>query len=413
MENIFLKRNILEDLRRWDLGQKGPLLLYGMKGVGKAFICKEYARMRESFMYYEPELSLIKEGSVNDPNGAEHVARHFGLSQGALGANFLILNETEKAEEFFKTLFETAVREQYKWIFISDYDYLGEEYPEQYKLHMFPVQFDEFLINLGYNDWYVSSIGENLKRKEKLPDIVHNNLISTFEEYLWTGGMPDVVEEYVKENRLGIRGAQQNSKLLSYSILDDEKDSSLLNKCRQIMDTVDAQLNKANKKFMFSLIRSGVTYQMYSSAIERLLQKGLILKINELFDERKFKLFYPDFSFNSQESFDEITDVEFLLREENYILQTLNQKGIDVCFWESGNRAELPFVIRKNDGELIPVDYNGEGRRASKSLKSYNSKFNNSKALLISTTNFSIDDMTVTIPVYAIFCIEKLLEVLV
>ena len=413
MENIFLKRNILEDLRLWDIRQNGPLLLYGMKGVGKAFICKEYARMKESFMYYEPELSLIKEGNVKEKSAVEYTAQHFGLSKEALGANFLILNETEKAEEFFKALFETAVREQYKWIFISDYDYLEDEYPEQYKLHMFPVQFDEFLINLGYNDWYVSSIGENLKRREKLPDIVHNNLLSTFEEYLWTGGMPDVVEEYIKEHRLGIRCAQQNSKMLSYSILDDEKDSSLLNKCRQILDTVDVQLNKSNKKFMFSLIRSGVTYQMYSSAIERLVQKGLILKINELFDERKFKLFYPEFSFNSQESFDEITDVEFLLREENYILQTFKQKGIDVCFWESGNRAELPFVIRKKDCELIPVDYNGESRRVSKSLKSYSSKYNNGKALIISTTNFSTDGLTVSIPVYSIFCIEKLLEVLV
>ncbi len=407
MEKIILKRNIIESIKNWDEEQAGPLFLYGLKGVGKAFICREYAKnFRESFLYYEPELSLSSE--IPDP--LEHVAEHFGLSTDVLASEFLILNETEKNEAFFMELMKKALSGRYKWIFISDHDYLkNTAETDVFKLQMFPLQFDEFLTNLGYNDWYVSSISETLKRKEKLPDIVHNNLISTFEEYMWTGGMPEVVKDYIKEDRLNIRSRQMDAKLPVYSSVSGIGDLSLRNKCVQILDTLDAQLKKSNKKFMFNQIRNGVTYQMYSGALDTLTDRSLCLRINERSDERKFKLFYPEFSFNTTENFDEITDVEFLLREENYLLQTFVQKGIEVKFWESGNRAELPFVIDSD----IPVDYHGENRKVSKSILSYQNKFGNPKALKISDSNFVDEGNSVTIPVYSVFYIEKLLKVLV
>ncbi|MCR5823273.1 MAG: hypothetical protein K6G60_02470 [Lachnospiraceae bacterium] len=411
MEKTVLKRNILEDLRNWESDSEGPLFLYGIKGVGKAFICREFAEMHENFMYYEPEMSLIRSDLSEDFDPAGYIAEHFGLDPEALASNLLILNETEKAQRFFSELLDFAISQKCKWIFISDYDFTGD-LKGLNRLRMFPLRFDEFLINLGYNEWYVSSISENLIRKEKLPDIVHNNLISTFEEYIWTGGMPAVVVEYVREYRLSIRSAQIDSKLCAYSGLNDIKDVTLKTKCTQILDTVDAQLAKSNRKFMFNMIRNGVTYSMYSGAMDELIERGLIIKLEELSDERKFKVYYPEFSFNIPESFDEITDVEFQLREENYILQTLEQKGLNVKFWESGNRAELPFIIEYNN-KTIPVDYHGESRKLSKSLLSYRNRNGNDKALIFADSNFVDDHAFVSIPIYAVFCIEKLLEVLV
>ncbi len=408
MENKALKRNITEKIKQWEDHEEGPLLLYGLKGVGKAFICHEYAKLfHDSFLHYEPELFLTREDSIEDP--AAHIGDHFGLSKEALEANFLILNETEKAEGFFLRLLKEAVVHSCKWIFISDYDYtIGADVGSFKKLHMYPLQFDEFLTNLGYNDWYVNSIGETLLRHEKLPDIVHNNLISTFEEYLWTGGMPEVVNEYIRENRLGINAKQNDAKLLIYNTVNFIKETSLKTKCQQILDTLDEQLSKPNKKFMFSLIRNGVTYNMYSEAIDELVRKGLVLKIEELSDNRKFKLYHPEYTFNKTQCFDEITDVEFLLREENYILATMLENEMDVYFWESGNRAELPFVIKKKDGDLIPVDYLNEIRRSSKSISSYQSRQTSSKALKITNSNFVEEDIFVTLPVYSVFYLEKL-----
>ncbi len=410
MENKVLKRNITEKIKYWEDYEEGPLLLYGLKGVGKAFICHEYAKLfHDSFLHYEPELSLTRDGCIEDP--AAHIGDHFGLSKEALEANFLILNETEKAEGFFLRLLKHAVTKSCRWIFISDYDYtIGSDISSFKKLHMYPLQFDEFLTNLGYNDWYVNSIGETLMRHEKLPDIVHNNLISTFEEYLWTGGMPEVVNEYIRENRLGINAKQNDAKLLIYNTVNFIKETSLKTKCLQILDTLDEQLSKPNKKFMFSLIRNGVTYNMYSESIDELVRKGLVLKIEELSDNRKFKLYHPEFTFNKTQCFDEITDVEFLLREENYILATMLEYETEVYFWESGNRAELPFIIKKKDGSFIPVDYLNDIRRSSKSISSYQSRHTSAKALKITNSNFVEEDSCVNIPVYSIFYLEKLLE---
>lgn len=413
MDKIVLKRNITAKIKLWDEEATGPLFLYGLKGVGKAFICREYAKnFRETFLYFEPERSLEKKND-DIPDPEEHVAAHFGLTTEALKNGFLILNETEKNVVFFSKLLETAVKNKCKWIFISDTDYTKEFGNDVTRLQLFPLQFDEFLTNLGYNDWYVSSVGETLKRKEKLPDIVHNNLISTFEEYIWTGGMPEVVKDYVKEDRLAIRSRQNDAAAAVYLAVNGIEDLSLRNKSIQIIDTIDAQLKKPNKKFMFNQIRSGVTYQMYASALEELEKRGLVLKLTEMNDERKFKLFYPEFSFNPLESFDEVTDDEFVLREENYLLETFIQNNLNVSFWESGNRAELPFVIDAGAKGKIPVDFRAENKKASKSILSYQSKFNEAKALKITDSNFVDEKNSVSIPIYSVFCIEKLLEVLV
>ena len=58
------------------------------------------------------------------------------------------------------------------------------------------LQFDEFLTAIG-KDWYVEVITAHYKNRKKLPDIVHYELLSTFDEYLWIGGMPDVMNEYL------------------------------------------------------------------------------------------------------------------------------------------------------------------------------------------------------------------------
>ncbi len=411
MDKTVLKRNITDELKEWDEHGTGPLLVYGIKGVGKAFSCREYASAHEGFLYYEPDMTVINGGEGNPPE--EYIAAHFGFDTDTLRASFLVINETEKASGFFKKLFETALEHGSKWIFISDHDYLKAETGEINKLQMFPIRFDEFLINLGLSDWYVSSVSENLTRKTKLPDIVHNNLISIFEEYIWTGGMPEVVKEYVNENSLAIRSKQADVKLLALNTVHDLKDESLKGKCRQILDVTEAQLRKTNKKFMFSLIRNGVTYNMYSEAIECLMERGLLLKLEEMSDARKFKMYYPEFSFNGTENFDEISDSEYRLRLENYVLQTLAEKGIPAHFWESGNKAELPFVITLEDNTKVVLDIRYGNGKNSRSVLSYKSKYNEDKVIILADSNLVVTDGSVTLPIYALFCLEKLLKVFV
>ncbi len=411
MDKTVLKRNITDDLKAWDEQGTGPLFVYGLKGVGKAFSCREYAAKHEGFLYYEPDMKVIREGvSIKSPG--EYIAAHFGFDTESLKNSFLVINETEKAEEFFGRLFETAWENKSKWIFISDHDYLKGNPQNINKLQMFPVRFDEFLINLGLSEWYVSSVSENLVRKTKLPDIVHNNLISIFEEYIWTGGMPAVVKEYINENPLAITAKQADVKALALNI-GLVKNESLKTKCRQILDVTDEQLRKPNRKFMFNLIRSGVTYNMYSEALECLMGRGLLIKLEEMSDSRKFKLFYPEFSFNGTENFDEISDSEFRLREENYVLQTLKEKGITAHFWESGNKAELPFVITQGNGTKAVLEIRNGGSRNSRSILSYKSKHEQDKAVILADSNLVVTEDAVTLPIYSLFCLEKLLKVFV
>ena len=92
--------------------------------------------------------------------------------------------------------------------------------------------------------------------------------------------MPDVVMEYLTmENSFNVLERQNIQKqMLLYSINQTAEDK-LAYKCQQIYTTIDEQLRKRNQKFQLTLIRKGITYQMYKDAFEFLEKHHIVLII--------------------------------------------------------------------------------------------------------------------------------------
>jgi len=338
------------------------------------------------------------------------LAEYFELPEEMLLHMPFVFDEIYQCPGFVTKLLQLVNNNrQLFWIFLSSYDVLSEEDKKQLTCHtLYPLQFDEFLTAIG-KDWYVEVITAHYKNRKKLPDIMHHELLSTFDEYLWIGGLPDVMNEYLEmESTVNVLERQHIQKHMLLYGMEKEAGEKTNYKCVQVYSTIDEQLNKPNQKFQFNLIRKGITYQMYKDAIDFLVQHHMLYRLDCLDKEaQQFKLFYPDFSLNYSARNDELTAVERHIRLQNYILQTFNEKKLNYKFWEAKSQAVVDFVLQNNDATFTPIEIKLEGKSKTKSIQSFSTKYDVRNIVRISGSNFVENDEISNLPVYSVFCFEN------
>lgn len=408
-----MKRNLINVLQQWmNKDVRHPFYLTGIKGVGKSYLACEFFRsFFDSYLYisfdHNKELAeRFNMLAVEDILPA--LAEYFELPEEVLFSIPFIFDEIHLGKEFVhKLLHLIKGNDRLYWMFLSSYDELTEEEHTQLECHtLYPMQFDEFLTAIG-KDWYVEVITAHYQNRKKLPDIVHHEMLSTFDEYLWIGGMPDVMNEYLNmESSVNVAERQHIQKQMLLYGMETKAEEKTNYKCCQLYSTIDEQLIKPNQKFQFNLIRKGITYQMYKDALDFLTKHHMVYRINQLEKEQQFKLFYPDFSLNHSTRNGELTAVERHIRLENYLCQTLLQKDFSCYFWEAKSQASVDFVIKHQD-EYIPIELKKEGKSKTKSIQSFSNQFSVRNIVRISSANFVENDEIFNLPLYSVFCFEN------
>ena len=90
---------------------------------------------------------------------------------------------------------------------------------------------------------------------------------------------------------------------------------------------------------------------------------------------------------------------------ENYVATQLLSNKQNLMYWESGNQAEVDFILYNDDG-LIPIEVKANDNVNSQSLKIYMKRYNPKYAIRISTKNFGFENNIKSVPLYATFLIK-------
>ena len=411
-----MKRNLINVLQAWmEQKTRRPFYMTGIKGVGKTYLACEFAKsFFDSYLYlsfeHNKELSAQFE-SISEDNILPALAEYFELPEEMLFHIPFVFDEIYHCPGFVEKLLHlTKDNQQLFWMFLSSYDVLTDETKEKMSCHtLFPLQFDEFLTAIG-KDWYVEVITAHYKNRKKLPDIIHYELLSTFDEYLWIGGMPDVMNEYLDmDSVVNVTERQHIQKQMLLYGMEQNAGEKTNFKCLQVYSTIDEQLNKSNQKFQFNLIRKGITYQMYKDAIDFLVHHHMLYRLDCLGkEEQQFKLFYPDFSLNISARNNELTTVERHIRLQNYILQTFLEKNYTCKFWEARSQATIDIVLQNKDNETFtPIEIKYEGKSKTKSMISFANQFSVKNIIRISSSNFVENAEIINLPAYSVFCFEN------
>lgn len=408
-----MKRNAVTNLIEWrESGTTVPFLLVGTKGTGKTYLAMEFATSYyPQYLYVNFEFNreaelFFKEKLGSEMTVAETIAAYFQLEERYLSELIVILDEVS----FCPVLWD-AVKEgvSVPVILISGILPKDEALSACCRVcKLYPLGFDEFLSAVG-SDWYIDIIQGHFQNLKPVPDIVHQELLALFEEYLIVGGMPAAVNEYISSKSVyNVGEIHAMVKCRMQSVLDKICEEKEAGKAMQVLQVLPEQLKKENKKFRFNLIRKGVTYALYRDSIDALVESGMVLRLNEQTRDSHFKLYLPDVGMLASAFQGEDTEEIKRALLENYVMQTLFMNGnFSMCFWESEAQAKVEFILEKN-GHETAVELRTATNSKAKSIASYQA--NNGKTgeqyYRFGFENFYSTSVMTQIPYYAVFCVK-------
>ena len=292
-------------------------------------------------------------------------------------------------------------------------------------LTIYPLSFEEFLINTN-NSLLVDKIKKCFSNNEIMPTLMHKKALDLYYDYLSIGGMPEVVKEFIDSNSLINAIDYQKGIIESYKN-DVTKYSDPTNSPRIIsaFDSIPVQLAKDNKKFQYKLVQKGGTSTIFGDSINWLVNAGIVnkciktkigipLKMYEELDS--FKLYMNDvglltnlseFPIYLIKNRDAVNETMIGMLTENYVACCLKYNNLNLNYWKNDYDSKLDFILQSENGLIIPVEVKTSTHTKSRSLNNYMKEFKPKYGIRLSSKNFGFENNIKSIPLYAVFCINK------
>lgn len=431
-----MKRKIEEQLNIWrNKGpQRMPLILNGARQVGKTYILREFGeKYYDNVAYINLETNQEVASYFLENISPEKILKYLEITIGEKiipGKTLIILDEIQSCERALTSLkyfyeetpeYHVACAGSLLGVAINRNKY---SFPvgKVETISLYPLDFEEFL---WANDQYL--LAEEIKncfmKMEALPEGLHKMALEYYRYYLIIGGMPAAINTYIKENSL-IDVSNIQSEILNNYIADMAKYATPSDsiKIRACFNSIPAQLAKENKKFQYKIVQKGGSASIFGASIEWLIQSGVLLKCQKIeqglepisiySDLSSFKLYMGDVgllvvkSGLSAQTILANSDNAFIgAVTENYVAQQLIANNHTIYYWESKGIAELDFVLQV-ENQVIAIEVKKGIRTKSKSLNLFIEKYKPAKSIRISSKNFGFSENLISIPLYAVFCIQ-------
>ncbi len=428
----------MEKLRSWQLQpQRKPLLLMGARQVGKTFILKEWGKQHYTNTVYlnfenNPRLVQLFDASLEPSMILKALSIEMN-EEIIAGKTLLIFDEVQECPKALNSLkyFCESAKEQH---IVAAGSLLGVKlshvkgFPvgKVQFLTLYPLSFLEFLEAL--NETKLKEFIEEQKGIEPLPPNLHEKLLMYFKEYLFIGGMPEAVLEYITTHNVVKVREIQNAILSAYS-LDFAKHAPKehIMKINQVWSSIPSQLAKENKKFIYSAVREGGRAKEFEGALQWLIEAGLIYKVplistpkiplSAYADINSFKIYLVDIGLlgaMSNLSAQTLLHDNELFQEfrgaltENYIAQALIHSGYPLFYWTSEGKAELDFILEQEDS-IYPLEIKSGTSSKKKSLKVYGDTYHPKLLIRGSPLNLKKDGAILNCPLYLIEILKNLL----
>lgn len=437
-----MKRKFYDILANWDkMEDKMPLMVVGARQVGKTYIINEYCQ--ENYKNYCYINLFDDDRIIRYFSELDTFAKKVEMLEETYNINLkdkdtiLFVDEVQESEKFIESL-KLFCEQGYTNIICAGsllgvkLKRLSASYPvgKVHEERMYPMDFEEYLWATG-KERYIKLIKKSFEDNSKC--FLHDELMNEFNRFLFLGGMPKIIQDYIDHNQ---KLSEMNKKLIkdiinSY-ILDMKKytkDDKENIRIERIYNDIPSQLAKENQKFVFAKIdKHDNRKRDYVTALDWLISSLLVLPCYNItlpkyplkvyFDYDSYKLFLNDTGILCNLA--GISSVDILMNNdleykgvlaENYVATELMKMGFNIGYWSrkdnSSGISEVDFVIQKDD-KIIPIEVKAGTDMKSKSLEVYNKMYKPELMIKISAKNFGLKDNLKTIPLYATFCLKDL-----
>lgn len=285
-------------------------------------------------------------------------------------------------------------------------------------LHLYPLNFYEFLLAIGE-----TALAQLLQQQDyELINSFSSKYIDLLRKYYYVGGMPEVVQCYVDTDDMQeVRKIQRE--LLIYYENDFSKHApkETVPRIQMVWNSIPAQLAKANRKFIYGMVREGARAKDFELAIQWLEDCGLIHKCYRVrkpgmplisyMEMSSFKLFLTDIGLLAAKA---NLHAKILLEgnrifeefkgalTEQFVAQELCAAEYELYYYSTENSTgEIDFMIQ-HSCYCIPIEVKAEENLKARSLKAFCDKFSPDVAIRTSMSNYRKQDWLCNVPLYAL-----------
>lgn len=434
-----MKRQINQALIEWkSSNQRKPLIIDGARQVGKTHAVIKFAEDNyKNFHHFnfesQPKLANCFESSL-DPYDIIAKLQVFIEKKIEAVETLIFFDEVQLCPKVLTSL-KYFCEQAPEYQVISAGSSLGitlsggTAFPvgKVNFLKMYPLSFIEFLQATGKQELseYLSQI--SLKANDQT---FHEELNELFLNYIYLGGMPEVVANFTKNRDFSAARSIQKEILQAYQ-QDFSKylPPSETLKVRRIWNSIPNQLARENKKFIFSAITKSARAREYEVALQWLVDSSLVLRSTLVTqgaaplvssqDPDVFKVFLHDVGLlgalvdlpqqtllNGEEMLSSFQGALF----ENIVAQELVcslQK--ELHYWASNGQAEIDFITEL-DGRVIPIEVKSGNNLRSKSVMAFIKKYEPEVAVRISRSELSHNQKILELPVYMVSQLKRTIQ---
>ena len=438
---MIFKRKIYDELLQWKRTDEGrtAVLIQGARRVGKSTIAKEFAENEyETHILVDFDACSVEIRELfNDVSDLNRIFMRLQLEYS------VELKERKSVIIFDEVQLAPKARQAIKYL-VKDgrYDYMETGSlisirknvrdilipSEEVKLHMFPMDYEEFRWALG-DTATIRLLQGCFHGRTSMGDATNRKLMRDFRLYMLVGGMPQAVAAYLETNNLEKVDSVKRSIITLYE--DDFNKIDPTGNASKMFRQIPAQLtNNANRYLAWSATdgtRNSVLAEIISEIKESMVvnmayhandpSAGMALHQ----DPNKYKMFtgdtglfvtlaFWDRKFTDNTIYHKLlsdklsTDLGYVY--ENVVAQMLKAAGHELYYYtfptESGkHNYEVDFLIADGD-KVSPVEVKSSGYKAHTSLDAFCMKFSSRirNKYLVYTKDLRKDGDVLYLPVY-------------
>ena len=295
-------------------------------------------------------------------------------------------------------------------------------------LRMFPMDFEEFMIANEVSQTTLDMLKEKFDTTTPVDEFIHQKLLQMFFIYLIVGGMPDAVKTYIASKDIREVDKVQRDIVTLYREdfsqyeLEDKK-----LKLKSIYDIIPAELNKQNKKFVFTMLDKELKFDRYENSFLWLKDAGVALPVYNVDapvvplmaskSSNVFRLFSSDIGLLTS-TYPAETKIELINKNgdvnngahfENAVAQQLVANGFEPYFCKKNKIGELDFVIEMG-GKVVAIEVkSGKTYKSHKALNNFLNveDYHIEQAYIFSVGNVEAEGAVKYLPIYMCYLLKE------
>ena len=437
-----LKRKIEKTLLNWlNTENRNPLILKGCRQCGKTFSVLQFAQQHYKHVVYlnffeNPDYRTIFEGSLKVDDVVLMMSAFVGANVRFIPhETVIVLDEIQEcpraraALKFFKLDGRFDVLATGSLLGISGYRSEDYSVPVGYEtiIDMFPLDFEEFLWANGIGDSLIALLKQCLEEERPVPEALHQRMRDLLLQYVVVGGMPHIVDQFIKEKNVAF--VREEQKLLIRSFEDDMvkyaqgADKSRIREC---FESIPKQLARDNKKFQFSLIKKTARSNQYVGSLQWLEDTGLICRCYNLTlpelplegnaCQDKFKVYMADTGLFVG-MLEDGTERDILQGDlfgykgaifENLVADFFIKMKRPLYYFQKDTGLEVDFVMRyKGEAILLEVKATSGNTKSTRTILKHPEKYHVHSAIKLGDYNVGRREQLLTLPLYMGFLLTE------